>query len=135
MSYSFTCRMLRPTALSKQSQQAFSFPSNLSKALGDSKKQVMCSMSWQILCGTRVPVSARGCTAFWWAHDSFSLLLLIAGLGVRNSGAPFSFRCGKRKMWDVSYLTDSWSLPAVFSLLLGKLILFILREASYILVI
>lgn len=105
LSYSLTSKMLRPAAFTKRSQQAFSFSSNLSKVLGSSKKQVVYSMSWQILCGTRVSFSVRGCTIFWWADDSPCRFLwqkcLQPSLPVRNFRAPFSFRCGKRKMWDV----------------------------------
>lgn len=141
MVYSLTNKMLRPVAFQSAHSKAFSSVQTFLNSLEGSKKQVKCSMSWQILCGTRVSFSACGCTTFWWANDSFSLLLFMA------KGSAGFFGCEKfwsslflqmwgKKMWDM--FPRLWHLGVccqVFSLLLGKIIMFILRGASYTLVI
>lgn len=101
----------------------------------------MCSMWWQILWGARMSFSACSFTAFWQANHSFSLLLLMAkgsvAFIIHEKFWIFFLQIWEKKNVGHSprLSLDFWSLLPEFSLLLGRLISFMLREASYTLVV
>lgn len=141
MVFSLTNKMLRSVAFQSSHSKAFSPVQTFLNSLEATKSRSYAVCPDRSSVGQECPfllmvvqlsgglMTLSPCCCLWQRD-------LQASLAVRNFGAPFSFRCGKRKIRDM--FPSLWHLGVccqVFSLLLGKIVMFILRRASYTLVI